>query len=60
MSRPRSGWCRPACKTTAWKAWPRPLAQKIEAGELSFAEQAKSLLRRLHKLKGQAGMLGYP
>lgn len=36
------------------------LAQKIEAGELSFAEQSKSLLRRLHKLKGQAGMLGYP
>lgn len=33
---------------------------RIASGKLGFDENAPDLLRRLHKLKGQAGMLGYP
>lgn len=33
---------------------------RIDAGALSFDDYAPDLLGRLHKLKGQAGMLGYP
>lgn len=36
------------------------ITARVDAGALSFDQYAPDLLGRLHKLKGQAGMLGYP